>query len=118
MRRRLIWMTSAVLALSACGGAGGGDLESSDPEGHAACVEYLEHVYEVPKDQAGQVRIAGNMQAAEHAFKATTPEIKAAAESYGADLYLADHDALVAACQAHGYVIQEGAPASIEKAAS
>lgn len=117
MRRRLIWTMSAVLALTACGSTESADLESSDPEGHAACAEYLEHVYEVPEGEAQKVRVRGTIKAAEHAFHASTAEIKAAAKNPGGDLYFVDHDALVSACQAHGYEIKEGAPASIAEAA-
>lgn len=99
---------AVLLAPTACGTTG---LEDEDPAGHQACTTYMTTTHEdLAGDDVLVVAIGSNSVAAEHALDSTTPEIKAAAEesSYPEhNLYLADVEALVAACMDHGYEVAE-----------
>lgn len=112
-RHAFVLITAAgALTLASCAAS---NLESEDPAGHQACTEYMVTAYnDATEDDTLAVALGGNSIAAEHALKSTTPEIRAAAEDtshpdFG--LYLADGDALVAACMEHGYEVAEKSPA-------
>lgn len=99
------------LALTACGAS---NLEDEDPAGHQACTEFMVKAYEdATEEDALVVLLGGNSLAAEFAVDSTTDAIRESASKSlpEADLYILSGKDLVAACNEHGYEVEEYSPA-------
>jgi hypothetical protein len=75
-----------------------------------ACTEYMVVSYEdATDDDAIAVTLGGNAIAAEHAAQSTTDAIRDSLTVNNSefDLYLVDGEALISACETHGYEVAE-----------
>lgn len=102
-----------VASLSACSSAGA--FEKDDPEAHNACTKFLVDpvMKDLPEDDELAIVLGTVLIVGEHAAKATTPEVLAAAEPMtGLDQWLIDDVALIQARSDAGYVVDEDSVAA------
>lgn len=109
--RTVVLSTVGLLAaLTLAGCSSGGGFEKDDPEAHSACSKFLvDPVMEDVSEDDEFVMVFGTaLVVGEHAAKATSPEVQAAAkELTGVGQWTIDNEALIQACEDAGYEVGE-----------